>query len=364
MARSVSGNCVAPPLLWKITRQLAILLLAVSPCFGMAYAKPCDSDTYEQALLSNKTSLVLDCDMHLRTGDTVAKHLIFEGKTSSGITLDCGGGKLSSLDGNTIVVRSRGKDWREMSVDRPTDITIRNCSIEGSVRIFGLAANGQGALLRESSQRAGHTERAQAAAPTRIHLERISFSSKSRIPLYIAPGVTEVSIESSTFDGTLQHPTIYLDAESARNSIHGNIFRTINKRREVIAIDGSAYNVISGNTFNRLDNGGIFAYRNCGEGGTIRHQAPQHNFISDNRFVPDYPPAAPAVWLGSRNGSLYWRLATRCTLRLKQVLGTREDSDSADLNRVTHNDFVGLPIDRAVRNNGRNNHIADNITDD
>jgi hypothetical protein len=73
-------------------------------------------------------------------------------------------------------------------------------------------------------------------------------------------------------------------------------------KREQIAVDGSAYNKIVANSFGTLSNGGIYLYRNCGERGVVRHQAPQYNQIINNIFYYNkYNGFNPAVWLGSRN---------------------------------------------------------------
>jgi hypothetical protein len=340
------------------------ILFGMLAIAGTAGAATCNEAKRVEALSVAEASMVIDCDLTLQPGDTVTRQLVFEGKASSDVTLDCNGGKISVSSGDAVVIRSSGDDWQAMAADRPTNITIRNCRLDGGIRIYGLGINGQAERLRQSSLSLGHIQRAQRAAPSGIRLERLTLTPQGRIPLYIAPGVTDVSITASVFKGSLGAPAIYLDAESARNIIRDNVFRMAGGRREVIAVDSSAYNTIVGNVFRRFDNGGIFLYRNCGEGGTIRHQAPTHNVISHNRFAPDYPPLAPAIWLGSRSNSLFWRLATGCALTSSSVFAPEEMSDNADLNDVTNNDFIMIPTDTAVRNNGRNNSTTDNFTAD
>ena len=100
------------------------------------------------------------------------------------------------------------------------------------------------------------------------------------------------------------------DAESSENRIIGNRFAVKTTRREQIAVDGSAGNLISGNVFEDAINGGIFLYRNAGEGGTIRHQPPQHNRIEGNHFrYEGLVRPRPAVWLNQRNGRTTHRLS-------------------------------------------------------
>ena len=72
----------------------------------------------------------------------------------------------------------------------------------------------------------------------------------------------------------------------------------------MLAVDGSSYNLIINNWFSGLNNGGIYLYRNCGEGGTVRHATPSYNQIINNVFYYDeYIGFNPSVFIGSRNGN-------------------------------------------------------------
>nr|WP_105384745.1 hypothetical protein [Neorhizobium alkalisoli] len=150
---------------------------------------------------------------------------------------------------------------------------------------------------------ADHTKFAQLAAPSKVAFDRVHIVGSGGVPFYISPGVTNVTLSNSTIEGTSTSAAIYLDAESAGAKIVDNVFNIKTEGRELIAVDGSAYNEISGNKFGNVRNGGIFAYRNCGEGGTIRHQTPQFNRIQGNTFTFSGRANAPAVWLNSRNGN-------------------------------------------------------------
>jgi hypothetical protein len=305
------------------------------------------------------------CDLTLPPDKVVNKRIEFLGAAASGLTLDCSGSRIVGNGGDVIVIRSKGDTWQAMAADRPTGITIRNCDLSGGVRILGLAHNGEGEKLRQSSHSPGHTERAQAAAPTRIRLEKLTLRAGARIPVYIAPGATEVTLAESRFFGTSHQPAVYLDAESARNRIENNDFRISDQHREVIAIDGSADNVITGNSFRRFDDGGVFIYRNCGEGGTVRHQKPTGNVISNNTFAPQKTPGGPAVWLGSRTRSLVMRYLTFCNADRGYPFGSSADNgDFADGNSVTDNRFVGFNPEGAVRDDGSGNAISGNVRRD
>lgn len=280
----------------------------------------------------------------------------FSGSAASGATLDCQGGVLDGTvaRARTVLVRSiRRPDghW-----DAPHDVSIRNCTINGDVRIQGLGANGEAEEVRLSSLSPGHTARAQAAAPGRIMLDNITFVANGAIPLYVAPGVTEVTVRGSRFSGRTTSTAVYLDAESARNRITGNLFDIQTSMREMIAVDGSADNIIDGNIFENPLGGGVFLYRNCGEGGTIRHQAPQRNIISGNTFrYLNFWAARPAVWLGSRQGARAY-----CFSSPDSPFGSGVSAmDYARYNSVVGNRLPGGTA-RLIVDQDENNTVVDN----
>lgn len=253
------------------------------------------------------------------------------------------GGRLTEL---LITSVHEGQNWK-----RPHNIIIRNGRIRGSIRIMGLGRNGEAEGVRASSVRQGHTTRAQDAAPTGITLESLHFEAHHRIPLYIGPGVTRVLVRNCTFSGWSVSTSVYLCAESARNTLEGNTF-AVHVGREVIAVDGSANNRITGNTFQRLPFGGVYLYRNCGEGGTVRHQAPQGNTIENNTFLGCPRWGSSAIWLGSRGG--WWPY---CWQDGGYPFGSSVDNrDFADGNTVRGNVFPP-GCTRTVRNEGARNRI-------
>lgn len=286
----------------------------------------------------------------LRTRATKAERLILSGSAASHRKLDARGGDFNGGKLTELIIESRPttNGW-----DRPEDITLCNGHLRGAVRILGLGRNGQAPQVRASSRELGHTERAQAAAPTQIVISNVTFEAAGGIPLYIAPGVTAVTVVNCTFTGTSSSTAIYLDAESAHHFIRSNLFQ-IHTQREIIAVDGSASNAISGNRFLSLPCGGIYLYRNCGEGGTIRHQTPHHNLIADNRFdTSSLRYGSYGVWLGSRNGRSRYR-DDDAGFAFGSSLDNR---DFADFNTVVRNQFLP-PTSRDIRNNGKNNQIA------
>ncbi|MGC3978055.1 MAG: T9SS type A sorting domain-containing protein [Paludibacteraceae bacterium] len=236
------------------------------------------------------------------------------------------------------------------------NVTIKNCTIKGGIRIMGMGKNGQAADVKESSLSLGHTERAQAAAPTNITLSNVVIETLEGLTLlYIAPGTTYVTIENSEFKGenTGSGPIVYLDAESGHNVFRNNKF-TAKSNREVIACDGSAYNLFEGNTFETITKGGIYLYRNCGEGGAVRHQTPNHNTIRNNTFnLSSLVLGNYGIWLGSRNGNKSY-----CDDDAGYPFGSSiDDHDFADDNVIYGNTFTGSSQTWYIKDNGANNQI-------
>lgn len=320
-----------------------------------APAPQCGPDVVEALLTpaeSASSPVKLTCQATLPANSKVTRQVIFEGSAASGAALDCGGGTINRGEKDAILVRSRKT---ENGWDRPTGVTVRNCRIAGGVRIYGLGRNGEGTEVKASSVNPNHTALAQAAAPSNITFERIDLVGSGGVPFYVSPGVTGVTLANSTVSGTSTSVAVYLDAESGGAKIRNNTFTIKSANRELVAIDGSAYNEISGNRFENVRTGGIFAYRNCGEGGTIRHQAPQFNTIRNNTFAMSGVLNAPAVWLNSRNGNRSY-----CFRDPAHPYGSSLSSlDFASNNVVEGNRTSGAALD-AFRNNDPSNRVTGN----
>ena len=272
------------------------------------------------------------------------------GSAESGRIIDLKGGWLNEGKLTELIIHSKET---EQGWDVPEKITIRNGRIRGSIRIFGQGVNGEAPKVRESSHREGHTARAQAAAPRGIVFEDLQIEADHRIPLYLGPGVTGVTVKNCTFTGWSASTTVYLDAESGGNRIEGCTFE-VKSGREVMAIDGSATNTITGNRFLETSFGGIYLYRNCGEGGTVRHQTPQGNLIANNLFeLKDLKPGSYGIWLGSRQGRRRY-----CEEDAGYPFGSSVDNrDFADHNTVRGNVFQPAG-DRAIRDDGAGNRVT------
>jgi len=219
------------------------------------------------------------------------ERIVLEGDAASGTVIDCRGEWFNEGKPTELVIRSRqtAAGW-----ERPENVVIRNCRIRGSIRIMGMSRNGEGDEVRKSSVSPGHTERVQAAAPTKILISDVEIEADYRIPLYVAPGVTNVTFERSRITGWGCSTAVYLDCESGGNVIAGNVFDT----RTL----------------------GLFAH---------------------------------AIWLGSRNGR-----SNYCHQDDGHPFGSSSDNrDFANDNEVRNNRFEP-PSPRAIRDDGAGNVIS------
>ncbi len=324
------------------------------------------------------------CQRTLRPEHVVTTQLILQGPAASGVTVDCNGALLDghegSVNGGRDMIEIRSRKTTDAagtpSWARPENVTVRDCRIVGSMRIWGMGKNGEAPDVRESSRREGHVTRVRDNAPRRIVLENLTITGVGRTPLYLAPGVTYVTLSSSELAGEATSVGLYLDAESSRNVIRNNTFRVTSRqeyvggiytrKREEIAIDGSSYNQIIDNRLSTLEGGGIYLYRNCGEGGTVRHSQPSHNQIINNVFYYDhYDGDNPAVFLGSRDNS-FWEGRFYCGEDSGFPWGSSSDDRSfARYNAVMQNQIYKRTVPDMIRqgdDSNRPNYIAHNQT--
>lgn len=301
-----------------------------------AEAAPACDASQRQALLApagpGDDTATLTCSTELAPDDRVTRRIILEGSRGSGVELDCHGAAIGDPSSPApfphfaVEIRSGQGRSAEARWDAPSGITLRNCRIFGHVRVWGMGINGQGEAVKASSHSLGHTERAQAAAPRDVRILDSTIIGLGSIPLYLGPGVTGFTLQHTRITGTSSSVGLYLDAESARNSIVDNDF-DVQAGRETIALDGSAGNRITGNRITLGYHRGIDLYRNCGEGGTVRHQTPSDNVITDNRFSYTTFLHPTPVKVNARGG---WRLY--CGADAGYPFGSSLDNDDLGTN--------------------------------
>lgn len=297
------------------------------------------------------TQVSINCSATLPSGSRISKELVFQGEAASSITFDCNGAHIvrQSGNGDNVKIRSilRNGQWQ-----RPQNLTLRNCNIQGALRISGMDDD----TLRSVSRRPDATRSIQAAAPAHVTLDKVNITGSRRIPLYLRPGATYITIKNSHIGGQSDGPAVYFDMESVRNVFEHNTVEVLTKR-EQLALDGSAHNTIRHNRFLSPHKGGIFLYRNCGERGVIRHQTPSFNTISGNYFANKQAGAyRPIIWVASRNGGKSY-----CGHDAGYALGSSaDDRDFAESNRITGNRFDTFRPRFTVKQSWQPNHISDN----
>lgn len=289
----------------------ALAVLSVqAAAWSLPATRPCTAYELRQLTAppdAADTPFRLICRATLSPDQPVIRRILIEGAESSGAGIDCGGGSLgrpgapTTTQAPTIAIWSRRQPSAPDRWSRPTDISLSRCKVHGAIRIWGMGAGGSMSDLLTSSRTSGHTTTVQGAAPSHISLTDIAFEGTGSIPLYVGPGVTQVHVERARFGGVSVSTAVYLDAESAGITIRNSNF-AIDTAREMIAVDGSARNVIVGNRFDLGGEGGVFLYRNCGEDGVIRHQTPSGNRITDNVFSGASRFRPQTVVVGAREG--------------------------------------------------------------
>lgn len=345
----------------KLLVQTAMLAVYWLLPPGTAHAEgSCTNEAIQQLLQPSKSpdEFILNCSVTLPKDSYITRSIVFEGAAASSSVLDCNGSTIDTSAGNGTLARIglhiRSSKLSDGLWSAPTNVKIKNCVIKGFVRIYGLAYTGSDPSLRNLSLHPDYTAYVQANAPKFTILSNITFAAPGNIPLYIGPGVTRTAVRNSRFVGTSRGPAIYLDAESGRNSITSSSFNIVAKR-ELIAIDGSTGNEIIGNDFENVANGGLYLYRNCGEGGVIRHQTPSFNVIELNIFRFTTLKSKPAVWFGARGGSQSYCFQDE----IYQFGSSADPRDFARDNVFSRNMLVGAERS-AIRDENWHNVIADN----
>jgi hypothetical protein len=271
----------------------------------------------------------VDCSLSLtlEPSETITRKIVFLGASASGSTIQC---KCDTL-GNCATLRG-GISIGSAGDERPENITVRNCTITGDVRLeipntcpqprFECRRQPVGpnacppfmappyvpphqscdthadcgcghvcALDRTScaDTQPGFAEWLRARAPRRITFDQVKIAGTGKNRFYVGWGATETKLINSVITGEATGVPVYLGPHSSGTLIKNNRFdiKTTDHDREVIAIDGADHNRVISNWFaGTLNHGGIYLFRNCGEQGTIRHTTPSYNHIVNNWTVP------------------------------------------------------------------------------
>ncbi|MDY6948836.1 MAG: right-handed parallel beta-helix repeat-containing protein [Pseudomonadota bacterium] len=366
----------------------------LDPSFAPAdgAAAPCGEDKLEEIRGGGGEQVEVACSLNLAPNTTITRKLRYQGSAASGATLLC------RCDEAGCATLSGGISIAASGTDRPENITVRNCRITGDVRLEipdtcpnaryecqGIALCPQSVPVGSSCEsgrsecgRCGRCERVRsscadtrpdfeewirARAPRRVTFDHVTIDGTGENRIYVGWGATETKLINSMIEGKASGVPIYLAPHSSGTLIKNNRIETLTEDndREMISIDGSDHNRIIGNWFGgKLNHGGIFLFRNCGEKGSIRHTTPSHNQIINNAFrYVHYDGPNPAVFLGSRNGNppgfeidipFIGTVGSYCDDDAGYPYGSSaDDRDFATHNVVMQNDIIQRPLAGAIR---------------
>lgn len=269
----------------------------------------------------------------------------------AGVTLDCAGATLDSrgMTGNTITVLA-------------SNVTVRNCLLlpgrDHGIRIVSQTGT--------AAKQALPKEERYARTPSGVTIADVTIRDPGRTGIFVdnyvrGTHIVRTRVESAADSG------IYLEQSSTGTVIEdsaliGNGFGEFLRpkisvwKREGIAIDSSADNVIRRTLFSANAGGGIFLYKNCHEhAATNPNSVPRwmpsaRNEISDNRFESE----PVGVWVASRQSRLLFDMQCGDPQYAPGLF-----LDSAPDNRIIGNRFSGVDIAIRVEDDGT--QIVDNI---
>ncbi|MBX3312983.1 MAG: right-handed parallel beta-helix repeat-containing protein [Actinobacteria bacterium] len=294
----------------RTIRRLSVLAVALVGVAGVTACEPLPPPEPGSVLVGcgqAGSRVTLTASSHL---DPACVYAGFDIRTS-GVTLDCQG----------AVVRSApGAGGRGILVESPagvmlTDVTIRNCKVEGFLNSIKFTRDGFRTLAQGEEYE--HTTQ-------RMLVEKTTVSGSRGVGIYVDGYVSDTTIQDTTIKNA-GGSGIYLETGSRRSNVLRNNFLdngfiengpngqayTFNGLslwfwgigREGLSIDGSYENVVEDNVFLGNSAGGIFMYKNCGEYPDRDRYFERRYPSNDNRIARNtFIGGTNGVWVGSRMG--------------------------------------------------------------
>ena len=328
---------------WGTCGLITLKFLAVPVLLYASAATSAAPDSCELpngGQISGKVSLTAGC--------TYTQPIVI---STSGTELDCKGATLDGRgDKNVgILITSKRKPL--------SDIVVKNCTVN-NFRRTGIMVNSKIPLEGSYDRDAVYRN-----TPTNVLLDRVVVLNSGG-GVYFNGYVTNSTLQNSTVKGSKQ-VGVYLSQASKNikvinNDIEGNgIAGKKAQRREGLAVDSSADNLIEGNRFTKNGAGGLFLYKNCGtllpDGKRdLRWQSSNNNVIRNNVFKDE----RVGVWIASRQSQDLTHL--KCADPAVDATG-KHFEDFANNNTVINNQFCGGEV--GVRIEGDQNKIVDNQFD-
>lgn len=257
------------------------------------------------------------------------------------------------------------------------NVTLKNCQLEYYVNGinlgFGLKKstfsdlkNGRNITALENHLR--------TLSPKNIRIENVTIKKSHRVGIFIgryitgltihksdiSKGDTGIYLESGTQKIKISHSTFTKNGETSYNPAKRYRINRLINRREAIAIDSSAHNIIENNTFINNEGGAIFIYKNCYERYTDasqlpRYQTSDHNIIRKNHFKDE----EKGVWIASRQNRNLENFKCGDPAMLISSDNKKYYQDYAKHNLISHNTFDDVKKGVIVQDDL--NTISDNL---
>lgn len=284
----------------------ALALLAAAAIFAPSPARAVDPDS--QLITCDRADERIDLTVtsHLDPSCTWTRGVEI---LASNVTLDCQGAHIAAPDRRYGV-------YIHAPTDTPlTNITVRNCHVEGFLNNYHIEREGFRQLAEGVEYENGFSD---------ITIEDSTSLNSRGVGIFVNGYVEGVTLRNLHVEGA-SSSGIYLEAGSQNNVVEdstivangygengpaggprtfgGITFWYWGTGREGLSIDGSRFNVVRNNVFDGNTAGGIFLYKNCGEYYIDRPERWYHrrygadgNVIENNTFIDE----DNGVWIGSR----------------------------------------------------------------
>jgi parallel beta-helix repeat protein len=256
------------------------------------------------------------------------------------------------------------------------NVTIKNCTIRfyiNGINVDFFLNDSTHSSLKNNMNVSSLEDHLRTISPRNIEVNNVDIISNHKTGIYLQRYITDFKLKNSTLKAN--DIGIYLESGTKNNLISGSTFskngettydlesrkRKLRiKKREAIAVDSSAYNTITDNTFINNAGGAIFLYKNCYENfedekSLPRVQYSSFNIIKNNTFSDE----RKGVWIASRQSREMDNFNCGDPLI---TLGEDDDDkyyqDYARSNQVINNLFDG--VEKAVIVEDDNNIISNN----
>lgn len=294
----------------RVVRRLSIGAVAMVAVAGLAACEPLPPPEEGSVLVGCAQAgsrVTLTTSSHL---DPACVYAGFDIR-SSGVTLDCQGATIRSAPG----AGGRGIEVISPAGVAMTDVTIRNCTVEGFLNSIKITRDGFRTLAEGVEY--DHTT-------ARMLIEKVKVSGSRGVGIYVDGYVSDTTIQDSTIrnaggsgiyleTGSRQSKVLrnnFLDNGFIENGPAGRAYEFSGVTfwfwgigREGLSIDGSYENVVEDNVFSGNSAGGIFLYKNCGEYPERERYFERRYPSDDNRIAGNlFLGGTNGVWIGSRMG--------------------------------------------------------------